>query len=71
MNCEAGETAYERQEQVRNVACQLRRDLANSMVRVDRMIVNKNFPSEIDVLFEELQQTQYVLRDLLGILERE
>lgn len=70
MSCGAGNTACEKLRQIKGVASQLRRDLAISTERVSKMIVKKNYPDSMDVLFAELQQTQFVLRDLLGILDR-
>lgn len=70
MSCGAGNDAYQRLKRIKGVATQLRRDLAVSTDRVEKMIVKKNYLTDIDILFEELQQTQYVLRALLGILER-
>jgi hypothetical protein len=71
MSCGAGNTACQKLDRIKGVASQLRRDLATTTDRVSKMIVKKNCPDSMDVLFEELQQTQYILRDLLGILERD
>lgn len=68
MSCGAGNTARSNQKKVADVASRLRKDLAVTTQRVEKMIVKKNHPDTTDILFEELLQTQYILRDLLGIL---
>lgn len=71
MSCFAGRGSREKLRSVASVASQLSKDLAKTTQRVERMIVKKNHPDTTDIILEELQQVQYILRDLLGILQRD